>query len=427
MRASLLLIALAACGKVSTLADGAPSDTPMSNADANVNVTVTVLDPQSGAPVSGVPVVFTDAGGSTLGHPTTDSSGKASQAMPAGGSITAVLPSGTNAYQMQTVLGVKAGDAITLNLAPVDNTAANYTVSLSPYAGADHYYVYGPCGQQLTSTTSTTLMFNAYCEVAQMDLIAIAYNAAGNPLAYVNKSGVAYSAGGSTTMPASWQGFATFTATATNLTSDVTSAFVARYWPDEFGYSAGNSATIGGTSASASLSGPTSAMAVVETTLGNGSGSIQRIRQRNSGASTAYNLDVGNNELAWVGPPTLDLATGIIKTPVTGSSHGTVDIFAANVHYARTVGTTSTSYYWTVYAPDVGDITLPTLPPEVGDVGPKAGDTQPFGNSAQLADFDTVSGYDAAHLKPTAVIDEYYGDYGRGPATARYSQSPLLK
>jgi hypothetical protein len=370
--------------------------------------------------------VFTDAGGSTLGHPTTDSSGKASLAMPAGGSITAVLPNGTNAYEMQTVLGVKGGDAITLNMPPTDNTTANFTVSLAAYGGADHYYVYGPYGQQFTQTTSTTLMFSAYCEVPQMDLLAVAYDAAGNALAYVEKSGVAYSAGGSASLGTNWQGFSNFTATATNLGSDVTSAFVSRYWPDENGYQAGNSATIGGTSASVTLTGPTSATAVVETTLGNGA-SVQRIRQRNAGTSTAYNLDVGNNLLAWVSMPTLDPATGIVTTPVTGTSHGNVDIFAVNVRYGRTVGSTSTSYFWTVYAPDAGTITLPTLPPEVGDVGPKTGDSAGFGNSAQLADYDTIAGYDQARLNPTAAIDEYFGDSGRGPATARFSQSPLLK
>jgi hypothetical protein len=80
-----------------------------------------------------------------------------------------------------------------------------------------------------------------------------------------------------------------------------------------------------------------------------------------------------------------------------------------------------------VYAPDVGDITLPTMPPEVGDIGPHAGDSLGFGTHAALTDLDSVSGYDMARQTPTATINEYFGDNGRGPATARFSQSALLK
>ena len=427
MRATTLLLALAACGKVSNLADAPSGAVDGPPADANVNVTVTVLDPQSGAPLSGVPVVFTDSTGAAVAHPTTDTSGKASQALPGGGSITAILPGGTNAYQLQTVLGVKAGDAITLDEPPTDNTPGTYTVALAPDGAASYYYVYGPCGQQYTTTTSTTLMLNKYCEVPSMDLIAVAYDANNNPLGYVERGGVTYTDGGSTTLPSTWQGFQTFNATATNLTADITNVNVNRYWPDEFGYGAFGSGTIAGTSASASLTGPTSQMAIVETGLYNGTGSFQRIRQRNLGTSTAYNLDVGNNELRFVAAPTLDPSTGTISTPVSGTGSSAPDIFAVYVSYGRTVGSTQMSYSWVVYAPDVADITLPTLPPEVGDVGPHAGDSLGFGTHAALAEYDSLNGYDDARQNPTAAIDEYFSDEGRGPSSARYSQSPLLK
>jgi hypothetical protein len=424
MRTSILLVLLAACGKVSSLVDGSSPDG--NSADANVNVTVTVLDPQSGAPVSGVPVVFTDTSGATLGHPTTATSGKVTLAMPGGGTITAVLPNGATEFDMQTVLGVKPGDAITLNIPPQDQSTTTYTVAFSAYGPATQYYVYGPCGGQQTTSTSTTLTIYAYCQIPAMDIIAVAYDANFNPLAYVERSAIAYSAGGSTTLPTSWQGLAGFTATATNLPTEVTSANVARYWPDEYGYGTSAAATITSTTGSASLSGPTSLMAVVETSVRSSTGLLQRLRQRNPGTSTAYNLDVGNNLLAWVDRPTLDVTTGKITTAVTGTSHGAPDLFAVFVSYGRSVGGVNTTYAWTVYAPDTMDITLPTLPPEVGDVGPKTGDSPSIYSNAALVDYDSVQGYDVARQNPTATLQEYFSDNGRGPSTARYSQSPLL-
>src|SRR5206468_6605575 len=70
--------------------------------------------------------------------------------------------------------------------------------------------------------------------------------------------------------------------------------------------------------------------------------------------------------------------------------------FSGDVAYYRTVGNTSTSFDWSFMAAGPGDFTLPTLPAEVGDVNPKAGDNVsfPYGSYGIIVEADTIKSYD---------------------------------
>jgi hypothetical protein len=230
-------------------------------------------------------------------------------------------------------------------------------------------------------------------------------------------------------MPATWQGFKSFTPTATDIPAEITSVYMDRWWPDPNGYLAGGggSPTNGTFSPSSPLSGPNSATAMTNTRVFDTSGSWQSIRQSGAGNATAYNLDVGNNLLAWVGRPTLDVTTAKITDPSSGTSHGTPDLFATRVSYSRTGDAGTTQFTWNVYGPDVADVQLPMLPVDVGDVMPRAGDIVSFNASASLFEYDDVSGYDVARQKPDYYVN-YFGDAAnRASMMARQSNTPFLK
>jgi hypothetical protein len=437
MRRNLLLsfAMLTACGKVSGLADA--GDGSGTNIDGSVGpdanprgtVTVTIYDNQNtGAPVAGIPVVFVDPDGKLVGRPTTDADGKASAEVLPGATVTSITPNGTNQYDLKTVLGVKPGDNITLNTPAQGTTAGTFTVNLTARAGAVHYYVYGPCGAQTSADTSltATLTISNDCKTDQMDLVAIAYDANYAVLGYVNKSGVAYSNNGSTALPTTWSGLSSFTATASNLPAEVTYANINRYWPDSYGYGMGGGGAPTNNAVSVTVSGPSAASALVATNVRDSQGLEQEIRQVNAGNSTSYNLDVSNNLLKWVASPMLDVTTGKVTIAATGTSHGTPDLFATDVIYNRVDAQQVTTYFsWHIYGPDVTDLTLPTLPPEVGDVGPKAGDQAQFYGSTALFDFDNISGYDVARQHPDVTINSYY--QRSGATTARMSRSQSRK
>ena len=52
------------------------------------------------------------------------------------------------------------------------------------------------------------------------------------------------------------------------------------------------------------------------------------------------------------------------------------------------------TYAWTLYAPDAADIVLPTLPPDLDDIGPNA--TDAVTATALMFEADTIPGYDTA-------------------------------
>ena len=69
------------------------------------------------------------------------------------------------------------------------------------------------------------------------------------------------------------------------------------------------------------------------------------------------------------------------------------DVFAAQTSYSRTVNQTTQRYAWIALGPTPGDIVLPTLPPEVGDVMPKDGDTLESTLAISL-ESDAIDSYD---------------------------------
>jgi hypothetical protein len=155
--------------------------------------------------------------------------------------------------------------------------------------------------------------------------------------------------------------------------------------------------------------------------------SFQEIRQNLAGTAATYGVDATANLLPWIDQPSFDPATGKLVTPIdmTGTASAKPDVFRVAATYRRTDMTTNvtTTFSWTIFAPEPGDITPPTLPPEVGNVAPTATDT--VGVTAIMIEADTVASYDAIRNDLNGAVALYGGS--RPPAsTVRLSSSPLI-
>jgi hypothetical protein len=398
----------AACGNVSGFPDAGPGiDSTASDSGSGIDanprglVKVTVLDPSgTGAPVTGVPVVFIEPDGKVAARIATDSNGKAEAMVLPGSNVTAVVLTSTNRHQMTTITEVQPGDDLVITRQLDQTAAGTFTVNFPAFPGATSYYIGSPCGGQYLGLPTgnppfqAQLTFNAFCKpTGNMTVSAWAYDDAGG-FGYLDKANVAVSAG-ATNLTGAYQIGQKYTANFTNIPTTVSQIYANRWSPDLAGFNAGTNGTIVGGASTITFNAPTGASAVAQTHLQNMSFDQQQdIYQTTAGNALSYNLDVGANALPWLGRPVLDTSTGVIAIPVDGT--GTGDLFRVAVTYYRSNGTTNDYYDWEVYGPTAKDITLPQLPIEAGDVNPKATDmNQNYGMEATLGDSDAVTGYDA--------------------------------
>ena len=408
MRSLLLLTVIAACSPaVANFKDASPDDAAP-DAPTHGMVRVKVYDPaNTGAVVTGVPVVFVEADGTQVGHPVTDPDGVVTADVHAGASATVVITT-TSGTQMSTLLGLKPGDDIIFGPRNGDSTeAGTFTVSFQTYSGAASYVVYGPCGSTSTAGASATLDMATRCKQDTMDVLVVAMDVNGNPIAALQKTGVAFTAGGSTSVTGTYQFVSQFTASYTDVPAAVTSMNFSRAVPDDYGYSSFNSGTPSSGTFSASVPGPQGATALVTTNVSNNAtGGQQTIAQQIQGNALTYGMDVGTTLLPWVGQPSLDLAAHKLVIPIdnAGTSGDAPDVFFGQAAYDRGVAPNQQHFSWLVIGATPGDVTLPTLPPEVGDVMPKPTDSalQPL---AALAESDALSGYDVIRQDVFTLIN----------------------
>lgn len=359
-------------------------------------VTVKVYDPNStGAVVVGVPVVFNEADDTLVGHPVTDSNGVASADVHMNATATVVITT-QGSTQMQTITGLMPGDNIILG--PTNGTptsAGTFNVSFpANYPGAVSYDVYGPCGSTNGATSPIVLTMQSDCKLDTMEIMVVAKDMAGSPMASLTKTGVPFVANGTTALSGSYTPMSQFTASYTDINAVITGVSMNRAVPDSpYGYSTGqNGAPTNGT-ISLVTTGPAGSKAQVSSQFSK-PGCSQNIQQMIPGNGLTYGMDAGMTLLPWVNMPTLDVATAkmTVTTDTTGTSSDAPDLVFAQVAYSRTVGTTTTSFAWLVFAATAADVRLPTLPMEVGDVMPKATDTSQ-GGFAAMVEADTLNGY----------------------------------
>lgn len=428
------LVAGVGCGSVKS--DHLP-DAPGAGDDAPTRgtVQVTVLDPSgAGAPAVGANVVFIDPDGTLVKRVATDTNGAAEAEVLPGASVTSIVLNNMS-YQLQTVLAVKPGDNVVLGFKNSDSTlAGNFTISYPAYGAATSYVIVSPCGTSFVSAPAAggpppaaTMPIYNYCRQNAMELIVVAQDANG-PLASIEKTNVAFSSGGSTTISGSYQSLRTLTSSYTNINPNITTLTMNRSIPDAFGFNSGESVSMPGTTAVVMVSGPPGTGGQILTTVGNATRSGQSIRQTLSGMAATYGLDLGATLLPWINTPTFDGAAGKLVVPLdaTGTSNAKPDLFRVTAVYRRTdVNGLTTNFSWTLFGPEAGDLVLPALPADLAGIRPTASDTV-TATSASMLEADSVTGYDAIRNDLNAAFSLYSGS--RPPAgTVRFSRSPLIR
>ncbi|MCE9571826.1 MAG: hypothetical protein K8W52_01590 [Deltaproteobacteria bacterium] len=417
----LFTLLAAACGNVSSFTDAGSTDSnsydsaPTIDANPRGLVKVTVLDPTgTGAPVTGVPVVFVEPDGTVAARVATDGQGKAQAEVLPGSSVTAVYTVSTNEHAMHTITGAQIGDDIVITPQLNSSPAGTFTVNFPPLSGATYYYVSTPCGLSyagLPANNQYVVTFYQFCKPATTMTVSVVGFTASGFGGYLEKANVAVSAG-ATTLTGSWQTGVNYSANFTNIPTEAAYLSHNRATPDVAGYSFGNSAQVTGPMMNLQFTAATGASAVATTRLQNTQYAQQQtIYQTIAGSALSYNLDVGANLLPWIGQPTLDVTTGVIKVATSGA--GTGDLFRVSAGYSRTTGNTTEYYRWVVYSATATDITLPKLPAEVGDVNPKTGDVvQDYNWEATLGDSDVITGYDQVREHACQIYAASLTPYG---------------
>lgn len=400
-----LTLLAAACGNVSGFPDATTNDSqtfdsaPTIDANPRGLVKVTVLDPQgTGAPVTGVPVVFIEPDGKLGARISTDAAGKAEAEVLPGSSVTAVFQTSTNNHEMITITGAQVGDDLVITQSLNNQDAGTFTINFPQHPSATSYYVATPCGSSYVPAPATQYVAPLSQSCKPTGAMTISVNALSQTgwLGYLDKANVMVSAGAAN-ITGTWQAPGSFTSNLTNIPAEATYVAQRRYAPDMAGfYRPGSGVEVTGTTASLTFPAVTASSAVVRTELSRSADQAQQaIYQVTAGNSLSYNLDVGANTLPWFAEPVLDPATGVIKVTTSGSGGG--DLFRVSVDYSRlNTATNEYDYYsWTVYGAAPADVTLPQLPIEVGDVNPKATDQVPnSGGEVLLGDAEAITGYD---------------------------------
>ncbi|HTJ43508.1 MAG TPA: Ig-like domain-containing protein [Kofleriaceae bacterium] len=402
MRFAYALLAVAACGKVQSLADAQQIDAvPAIDADPHGPVTVTVLNTdQSGTPVQGVPVVFFNPDGTMVGKSASDAQGKATATVLPGANVSVVWPKSATQYQVATIYAIKPNDDLVVGFRNPDPTeVGTFQVTFDPVGGATSYQIFGPCG---TADAKQVLHFIADCKTDTFDIYIVASNANGL-VAWNSKSNVAFSTGTTKLDAAGWQFNNQFTVHYSNVPAEITQISASHVSGFPGGYEGSNSGAPANNQISLAINAPgggTNAWVTGSFSRGNMGGQI--VRQRVAGASSTYGLDVGANLLPWLDTPALDASTQ--KFSITSTGTGTYDTYLADATYSRTVGQTTINYEWIILTPTIGDYTLPTLPADVGDVNPKTTDT--INNLVGLAIDDDGDGWDSVRAH---IFDEFRG------------------
>lgn len=417
-----------------------PDAPPPIDAVTRGTVHVTVLDPSgSGVPAPNMHVVFLDPDGSLVKSATTDTSGKAEADVLTGGSVTSVaFATQTTAYQIETVFAVKPGDDVILGSKDtVTTTIGNFTVTYPPYTVTTpaSYTVGGPCGSVTVPApaggpppTTATLSFTSDCKLDSMELVVTANDATPKALAYLTKTGVAFAASGMANLSGSYQSALGFTGTYTNVNPNITSLSMRRKVPDGFASAAAATAAPPTAAQVLNVTGAVGTAAQVETQVVGPSRAQQLVRRVFSGTKPSDDMDVGATLLPWLGTPTLDVPSGKVTLPVdmTGTSTAAPDFVEMIVTYRRTDPVTgaATGFTWTLFSPTLGDVTLPKLPPDAGNVMPVSTDTI-LRILAAAFESDGIASYDAVHNDPFGSLPRYTGNRPQGNAL-RTSISPIL-
>jgi hypothetical protein len=351
---------------------------------ANV-VTVVVTTQLTGAPESGVTVVFQDATGAVLGTTTTDANGSASQA-DVGGEVTVLLGTALQPV-LVTIFGVQAGDVLNVTdvtaFVQTQGQAIVTAVPATPPAGTTTYLAQvGSCSADFAAPPGTVSLYagtNSSCvSRGKFPLLVTAQNANADPIGFAFQNGNTFVSDGGTSiaLAGAWTAPGSMTIGVTNApgnyaTSDVELDEIANGIEIA---STSNLSADGGVGSTTVVSHPGYAD-FVESKLGvSGSGqAFQQVATRTAapGATGSVSFDLAmvlptiqSASIATTDPtrPTISWTT----SASTASTAGTLFVFSW-------AGNGGLSGGWTmVVPPGTTSVQAPALPSDAGTWVPPA-------------------------------------------------------
>jgi hypothetical protein len=236
----MLVLAVAACGDDGgSSIDAADHDAEIADAsiDADLTGPATITVMSEGNPLGGIDVVFSNPDGSVLSEQTTDASGEATEDVLAGSAATiaVMIPGGGgggDGYFGITWLGIEPGDDLVWAFDPPQPTVVgDLSVTLpGVHAGATDYEVMLGCTTIVTGTpvVPVTGQVTSDClgSDGNIDVVAIALDVDGVPLAYSHDADVPAVSGGTTSVTlGAWQTtFDPLTVTLTNAPAAIAGA-----------------------------------------------------------------------------------------------------------------------------------------------------------------------------------------------------------
>jgi hypothetical protein len=324
-----------------------------------------------------------------------------------GGSVTAAFEEDDlGDISIVSFVGVELDDELTFGGARMPagigvETTGTITVTWPANAAATSFRVINSCGTFETAaagTTSATSDLNANCPASTLDILVVANDASGLPIASTFADDVAYTSGGTIDLPA-FVAAQSFAWTATDIPGDVTGVqFLA-------------SALVGDTRGGGVLQAATPVAGAASVTIpmpvgvdgymvsaggGRGGSAFQDHVYRIDGSSLAQTFD-GDDLLPWV--------TGIGYDRVDRRVSWTLDgVHAFDAHVvtirwpapaALYGGGPPTFYMWRVFAPPgAAEVTLPELPAALAAYEPPM--TSVLEIEVYVYDLDGVDGYAGA-------------------------------
>jgi hypothetical protein len=429
-----LLLAAAACGNVTSsapadanddqpasdggVADAPPDGEPPPDAIHRGAVTVVVLGTGyegGGTPVAGAQVIFVDTDG-TVHRSITNSAGEATADLSTGASVTVVRAEQSNAYEITTFAHVEPLDRLIIGerARNILEETKRMTVVVPTYGTNSRYAVLPGCGQASERSPGVfEVQFPASCESGEYVVGALARDVDGTAIAQNVLGAPKFEAGARLEM-GSWTPVPSFLATYSNIPQNVTSLSMFRAFLDHNRiFTSWDTLYPERTTGSPTVVVRENNFAFgtdmyISTDLDRPGFLSQTLRDRPGMVMNTYGVDVAAGILPWIRDVGFDPTSRTFSWTQDGSAPA--EIVRASVSYDRQ--NPPLWVHWTTYAP--GDaspeqIVLPTLPPEVGDIGPRSGDWISRPHVCLL----DVDGLDAAAVRAELdlEINSNFNDY----------------
>jgi hypothetical protein len=415
---------LGACGDGNGGRD-APGD-PDGGGEAGL-IRATVLTAE-GVPDATARLVFQDRDGDVASDVAVDAMGRAEGRVPEGGSVTAVriVSDATSVTAtLQTTLGVKDGDDLTIGfkppaIAPDRGPATTMTANFEPLDDALRYIFYTSCGASTVIGPPVTMVFRDTCHGEQFDLLAVASGSQLPVPHFLTVGKIPFVNGGAVDVRAPFKEMASFSVNLTNLPAEVSTLGITR------------SSMIGNAPVAAQsvVSGdpPAGALAVtVPYAPEVGTRSEIAISMDRAGADsrhaheihtaaveTGIAVDLAAQQLPWFGD-VVQTATGGTWTMVAGG--GSPDGMVTEWIATWNDGARDVTLTWRITQPaEMAGITLPKLPAAYAMIDPGQRTVTLEAMRVTMADYDNVAGYDELRqmaetllLQPIGLMGAFVG------------------